>query len=59
MTSKELNRIKVLYCYDRNTRHVGVQQYKAVLKEIKEATNFNEKLMLADLALSIKGKYNL
>ena len=52
-------KIKVLYCYDRNKRHMAVQQYKAVLQEIKLSCNDNEKLMLADLALQIKSAYNL
>jgi hypothetical protein len=52
-------KIKVLYCYDRNKRHMAVQQYKAVLQEIRLSCNDNEKLMLADLALQIKSAYNL
>jgi hypothetical protein len=38
---------------------MAVQQYKAVLQEIKLSCNDNEKLMLADLALQIKSAYNL
>ena len=57
--NKKDRKIKVLYCYDRARRDVGIQQYKAVLQEIRLSHNDNEKLELADLALQIKSAYNL
>jgi len=59
MSKNKDRKIKVLYCYDRNKRHLAVQQYKAVLAEIRLSQNDNEKLELADLALQIKSAYNL
>ena len=57
--NKKDKKIKVLYCYDRARRDLGIRQYKAILQEIKLSCNDNEKLELADLALQIKSAYNL